>query len=80
MSEREYDEGTIVADVPRGERAVDRVRICAYRGHTFVDVRQWFIDRATNELRPGKGATLRPESLPEIITALQKAAQMVKAG
>lgn len=80
MTEREYVDGELLAEVPRGERDVYRLRLCEFKGHRYLDLRSWFPDRATGELRPGKGVTLKLTALPQIIEALQKAAQMVKTG
>lgn len=41
-----------------------------FKGFPLVDIRVWFDDAATGELRPGKGVSIKLEALPEIVAAL----------
>lgn len=62
----------IFLDLPRG-RDVLRVSSAPFKGVTLIDVRLWFRDR-TDALRPStKGISLRLETLPAVIEALQAA-------
>lgn len=60
----------IIAEIPKNSREVYRITRHAFKGHDLVDVRVWFDDATTGELRPGKGVTLKLESLPQIVAAL----------
>ena len=60
----------IVCEIPKNGREVYRVMRRTFKGHKLVDVRVWFDDATTGELRPGKGVSLKLESLPEIVAAL----------
>lgn len=73
----DYTEHELIAEVKRGERDCYRIRICEYKGHRYVDLRQWYLHRGTNEYAPGKGCTIKPESLREVILALQRALQLI---
>ncbi|TMQ76813.1 hypothetical protein ACCUM_3945 [Candidatus Accumulibacter phosphatis] len=41
-----------------------------FKDYRLVDIRVWFDDATTGELRPGKGVSIKLESLPEIVAAL----------
>lgn len=61
----------LVAEWPRNARETIRVRLDAYRGTAVVDVRSWFIDAASGEMRPGRDAvTLAVRHLPDLAAAL----------
>jgi hypothetical protein len=62
--------GEIIAEIPKNSREVYRVVRRDFKGYPLVDVRVWFDDATTGELRPGKGVSLKLESLPEIVAAL----------
>lgn len=63
-------DGEVIAEVPKNQREVYRVMARSFKGHRLADVRVWFDDPDTGELRPGKGVSLKVEVLPEIINAL----------
>lgn len=69
MSERDE----LIASVPRTRGAI-QIRKREYRGATFADVRSWYFDEVTGELKPGKGATIRPGEIREVIAALEQIA------
>lgn len=63
-------DGEVIAEVPKNQREVYRVMSRSYKGHRLADVRVWFDDPETGELRPGKGISLKAEVLSDIIKAL----------
>ncbi len=63
-------DGEIVAEIPKNSREVHRVVRRTFNRHRLIDVRVWFADFTTGELRPGKGVSIKLESLPEIVAAL----------
>lgn len=64
-------DGEIVAEIPKNSRECYRVVRRVYKGYPLVDIRVWFDDATTGELRPsGKGVTIKLEVLPEIVAAL----------
>jgi hypothetical protein len=63
-------DGEIIAEIPKNGREVYRITRRTFKGYPLVDVRIWFDDATTGELRPGKGVSLKLESLPEIVAAL----------
>ena len=69
----------VLLEQPRGAEVL-RITITEYKGRQLVDVRAWYRDR-DGELRPGRqGISLRPECLPEVIEALQRAAPLLGQG
>lgn len=62
-------DGDIVAEIPKNSREVYRIERRDFKGFPLVDVRIWFDDAATCELRPDKGLSIKLESLPEIVAA-----------
>lgn len=55
------------------------VKVRSWKGRTFIDIREWYVDKRTMDTKPGKkGITLTPEqyktlkaAMPEIDEALQ---------
>ena len=62
--------GEIIAEIPKNSREVYRVGRRDFKGFPLVDIRVWFDDATTGELRPGKGVSIKLESLPAIVAAL----------
>lgn len=63
-------DGHIVAQIPKNSREVYRIMRRDFKGFPLVDIRVWFDDATTGELRPGKGVSIKLEALPEIVAAL----------
>ncbi|MBK7674396.1 MAG: transcriptional coactivator p15/PC4 family protein [Candidatus Accumulibacter sp.] len=68
-SGRTFDD-VIIAEIPKNSREVYRITRRDFKGYPLVDVRIWFDDATTDELRPGKGVSIKLEALPEIVAAL----------
>ena len=60
----------IIAEIPKNRREVYRIVRNTYKGHRLIDVRVWYDEPETGELRPGKGVSIKVEALPEIIVVL----------
>ena len=53
-------------------------KVRAWKGRTFIDIREWYVDKSTMDTKPGKkGISLTPEqyqtlkaAMPEIDEAL----------
>jgi hypothetical protein len=71
-------DGEIIAEIPKNQREVYRVIARTYKGYRLADVRVWFYDPDTGELRPGKGVSIKAEALPDIIKALSGLAEAGK--
>lgn len=66
-------EPIVILDQWRGPGEVLRVCISEFKGRQYVDCRVWFTGQG-GEFRPGKaGITLREESLPAVLEALEQA-------
>ncbi len=63
-------DGEIVAEILKNAREVYRITRLDFKGYPLVDIRVWFDDATTGELRPGKGVSIKAEVLPEIVAAL----------
>jgi len=68
-------DGEIIAEVRKNQSEVYRVTRREFKGHPLADVRVWFDDATTGELRPGKGVCIQVEVLPAIVEALTKIAE-----
>lgn len=67
----------VVAEPPKTQREVYRVMRRTFKGYRLADIRVWFDDPDTGELRPGKGVSIKADAPPEIVKAL---AGMVEGG
>lgn len=69
----------LIASVPRNRGAI-QVRWREFKGHDLCDVRQWYLDPETGELKPSpKGVSLRPEEIREVAAALLQTAEALEA-
>jgi hypothetical protein len=72
------DADDLVCSIPRTRGAL-RVMRRTYKGVEFADVRTFYLDATDGTLRPGKGATVRPNELREVIAALTQIADAFEA-
>lgn len=63
-------DGEIIAEIPKNSREVYRITQRTFNGYALIDLRIWFDDATTGELRPGKGVSIKVDALPEIVAAL----------
>ncbi len=63
----------LLGTIPKNELEEIRVRVRAFRGHPYIDIRvYWRTDPEEEYWRPSqKGVTLKPELVGELITALK---------
>jgi hypothetical protein len=59
--------GEIITEVRKNQREVYRVTRREFKGYDLADVRVWYDDTTTRELRPGKGVNSKVEVLAEIV-------------
>lgn len=67
-----------LAEFGKNAREVVRVRRTEYQGRALLDVRIWYPDVVTGEMRPGKGLALRVEQLGDLREALSTAASVLE--
>ena len=65
--------GDVLLIQERGETEQLRVQHSRYRGERYVDVRVWWRTGAGAWAPSRKGVTLRPDQIPAVIDALQRA-------
>ena len=70
MSGADHD---VLAELPRNDREVIRVAVSSFRGYRYADIRLWYRLTTDDDYRPGKGATVRPEMIPAVVDALNRA-------
>lgn len=58
------------AQIAKNSREHYRVTRRIFKGYPLVDVRVWFDDATTGELRPGRSVSIKLEVLPKIVAAL----------
>jgi hypothetical protein len=52
----------IIKDIDKGNGEVIRVEMSEYKGAQYLNLRVWYTDKNTNELKPTqKGITVKPE-------------------
>ena len=72
------DEGERLATIGRGAGKELRLRFRRYNGVPFIDVRQWECNPESGAWWPtkGKGVTIKPRELAEVIKALGAAREL----
>jgi hypothetical protein len=69
----------IIKDIDKGGGEVIRVEISEYKGSQYLNLRVWYTDKNTNELKPTqKGITVKPELYEELKAAILMAEGPVK--
>lgn len=58
-------------DIEKRENEIIRISLREYKGHDYVDVRQYFRGEGEEFLPTKKGVTFNPELIDEVIEALQ---------
>jgi hypothetical protein len=63
-------------EIRKSAHEVLRVDVHEYRGRNYVGLRAWYLDGASGEYLPsGRGISLRPECVAEVVQGLMLAAQ-----
>jgi len=78
MSDAPADDGVKLATISRGGDREVRIRWREFKGHRFVDVREWAASAQTGEWWPvkGKGLSIKPRELEAVLGALRQASEL----
>jgi hypothetical protein len=68
-----------VADVQKNSRELIRVQLRTFKGRRHIDARVHFLGDHETYLPTGKGLSIRPDLLPDVIAGLQQAEQLARA-
>jgi Transcriptional Coactivator p15 (PC4) len=66
-------DSTLIAEFQRNRRDKFRVSISEYRGTQFIDMRIHVPGKEGDYVPTGKGCTVQPDALGELIAALERA-------
>jgi hypothetical protein len=76
VSESSDDFGIPIHEFEKGPRKRIRLHLQEYRGARFLDVREFYLDKSTNEWRPSpKGVTIQPHLVPELLAGVLSAVE-----
>jgi hypothetical protein len=69
------DDGEKLATIERGPGKQLRVRLKTFKGHAFIDVREWARSEEGGDWWPvkGRGVTVKHRELTDVIQALEAA-------
>lgn len=74
------DQDELIASIRKNSVDELRIRLCEYRGHTYVDLRTFTEMRDSKEVvATKKGVTVKPEQLDQLIDGLRKAKAAAEA-
>ena len=63
----------LIGEISKNRRDTVRVTLRTFKGYDLIDVRVWYEDTKTGELKPSpKGISLKLELLPELLEVLGK--------
>lgn len=68
----------LIKEIEKNSSNKIRVSLTDFKGHDFVDVRVYYEDEDGEYKPTKKGIALKPEVIPEVIEALQKAEKELK--
>jgi hypothetical protein len=76
------DEGVKLATINRGPNCELRLRWKTFKGFPFLDIREWSVNSSNSQWFPtkGKGVTIKPRELTEVLAALQVASGLADDG
>ncbi|MCB1327197.1 MAG: transcriptional coactivator p15/PC4 family protein [Spirochaetales bacterium] len=64
----------VIRDIEKGGGEVIRVEISEYKGQKYLNLRVWFTDKQSGELRPTqKGVAIRPDQYQDLKAAVLEA-------
>jgi hypothetical protein len=69
----------LIADIEKNRREVIRIQLRTFKGRRHIDARVHFLGDDGTYLPTGKGISIRPDLLPDVIGALQKAEEAARA-
>lgn len=68
------NEDKVLLDLSRNGDVIIRIVISEFKGKTNLNIREWYTDTTTGELKPTKkGVLIRPEELDEFVNAVTEA-------
>jgi hypothetical protein len=71
----EADYGILVHEFEKNSRETIRIHVQEYMGTVFLDLREFYKDRSTGELKPSRsGLTVKPELFAELLHGVVSAA------
>jgi transcriptional coactivator p15 (PC4) len=76
------DDGVKLATINRGPNCELRIRWKTFKGFPYLDVREWTVNKDNAQWFPtkGKGITVKPRELSDVIAALTNALALIEAG
>lgn len=77
----EYSILHVEREIPKGNRGeVIRIALIDYGGGPRMDIRVWFPDKETGELRMGKGISIHPDDMEEVADGVYTINDMYQEG
>ena len=74
-----YPAQMIIRDIDKGAGEVIRVEISEYKGQKYLNLRVWYTDKSSGELKPTqKGITVRPDLYDQIKGAVLDAEEEIR--
>ena len=75
------DDGVKLGTLLRGPDVELRIRAKEFKGHSYLDIREWSRKAADQDFWPvkGRGVTLKPRELADVIAALEAARPLIAA-
>lgn len=67
-----FDEGQLLAAIPRGDREELRIAWAEYKGHPFLSIRLWAIEGSKRKPTT-KGITIKVKELADVADAIGQA-------
>lgn len=68
----------LITTIPKNAREEFRLQLRTFKGHRNLDFRV-FADNGVERVATGKGVSIKPASLPDVIRALQEAEAAARA-
>lgn len=64
----------VIKDLDKGGGEVIRIEVSEYKGQKYLNVRVWYTDKNSGELKPTqKGVAIRPDQYQEFLAAVNGA-------
>lgn len=67
-----FDEGQLLAAIPRGDREELRIAWAEYKGHPFLSIRLWSVEGGKRK-PTAKGITIKVKELADVADAIGQA-------
>lgn len=69
-----------IVQIDKGNGSVLKVTVSEFKGFHYLDIREWFPDEETSELKPTKrGVTLKSEAFESLMDALEKSREEIRS-